>query len=173
MAALDPEKIALDALWSLINGRTGITSKVLPRNLVKTADKKYLNTLATRIAPNDYPVLFVFSAGEATDPPVETFASGNGTIDYGVPMRINFEISLAFDKEDDANVTPLESEVRAVLLLLESTLRNAGHRWAGAVTERKTRALKVFSLSNSKVIRPVSTWVVSMRARPLRSLLIA
>jgi hypothetical protein len=172
MAALDITKSFLDAYRASLEARTVLMAAVKPGNRVYTSEADYLERESSRNAPADFPYYRVFCNGGTKTRGMVTHGTGSpvAEFDHPVAMTVDIEVRVAFDRLQDAAVTPYEAEIDAAIAGLLIYCRANDLRWIGPATARKSRTN---TRINSSTLRTVVTWTISHECAPRLSQLLS
>lgn len=131
---INVEQDAVDRIWTLLEGRAGFTSAVIPGNRIKTEEKSWGMRDSSRTQSADSPNVRVYVTANNTNKP--TMLLDYTDVDYPIEGRLDIEIRTRFEFQSDDKQMPLEAEIDAAILGAGIDLGLPWVRWA---TTRKTR----------------------------------
>lgn len=165
MPALDTKQAMYDHVAAMLRARP-LLSAIKPRNWITTDEKGFVEAMASRTAPADFPWLALVSTGGGLVKPILTF---DPSVDREIPCTETFDVRLVFDVRDNDHTMPYEAQVKAGLY---SQGDNLGLDWVAWFTARQTRKLERLPDANSPP-RVTSTTAVTAECRPLLSEIIS
>lgn len=158
---LNVTKELTDAVWTALEGRSAFTSAVLPGNRVKTSEEEWTKRLDSRQDLAAFPCVHVRVTNGDVSTPMRSFGTGEPGHDYAKRKLSTIRVQMAHYLEADDAVMPLEAEIEAALISLDSALRGTTLR-PGPIDWRGTRGPETF---NGKR-RHVATWTATVECRP-------
>ena len=174
MAALDPDLVIYNRLWTLIEADAGLQA-ALGTQLKATDVDRLIRDRAARM-PAQFPKLVIERKGGIEHGnPASTFgqAGGGSTVcDYAVPMTRRFAARFVFDRIEIDQQTPTETMLRRALLASGRTLGIVSTCRVSNISFTSEYREEISELTGN-VKRPVLSLMISVDCRPLLSQLTA
>lgn len=177
MSALDVTKTLYDQLWTLINARTALDSLVKAGNRINDATAQNAGIVdRIKTAPADYPKITIKATAEDEGnkaPRVfgqNSASFSSSTMDYPVPMKNTFIITVTHDTNVLGNQTIVEAEIKGAIA---SKGPNLGLTWVRTHTIQTRRKETKGPDSTGNTLRGLSEITVIIESNPMYSQLVA
>lgn len=160
---INVEKVAVDAVWAALEGRSGFIDLVGEGGRIKTSEDFWTDKDQPNANGGMYPRVRVLVTSNNTTKPA-TVLDFDG-VDYPIEGRMEIEIRTMFEFAKDDKVMPLEAEIDAAILGSGIDLGIPFVRWA---TTRKTRKVES-TKETGGMLRTVSRQTLTLETSVMSS----